>query len=107
MHVFNVRIKDNQGVWGPIFKNAIVIETVLNVNPNTIADSYYFFPNPGTSVIRFNKEIAQVAIFDLNGRFMGTSTHTEINIADLATGTYVLKVTTPEGITFNRKMVKR
>lgn len=107
LHVFNVRVKDNQGVWGSVFKNVIYIETVLSVNPHTLADSYYFYPNPGTSVIRFNKEISQVDIFDLNGRFMGTSTNTEVNIADLATGTYLLKVTTPEGLTFNRKMVKR
>lgn len=107
LHVFNVRVKDNQGVWGPVFKNAVVIEAVLSVTPVTAADSYYFYPNPGTSVIRFNKEISQVDIFDLNGRFMGTSTNTEVNIADLATGTYILKVTTPEGVTFNRKMIKR
>lgn len=107
LHVFNVRLKDNQGVWGPVFKNAIVIETVLGVNPVAAADSYYFYPNPGTSVIRFNKEISQVDIFDLNGRFMGTSTAAEVNIADLATGTYLLKVTTPEGVVFNRKMIKR
>ncbi|WP_250255376.1 T9SS type A sorting domain-containing protein [Chryseobacterium sp. Marseille-Q3244] len=27
LHVFNIRIKDNTGVWGPVFKNVINIET--------------------------------------------------------------------------------
>ena len=29
LHIFNVRVKDNSGVWGPVFKNAIFIESVL------------------------------------------------------------------------------
>lgn len=107
LHTFNVRVQDNQGVWGPIFTNVVYNENALSVNPQVSTDSYFFYPNPGTSVIRFNKEIAQVDIFDLNGRFMGTSTNTEISIADLATGTYLLKVTTPDGLIFNRKMIKK
>ncbi len=27
LHVFNIRIKDNTGVWGPLFKNVINVET--------------------------------------------------------------------------------
>ncbi|WP_164975836.1 MULTISPECIES: T9SS type A sorting domain-containing protein [unclassified Chryseobacterium] len=27
LHVFNVRIRDNAGVWGPVFKNVINVET--------------------------------------------------------------------------------
>ncbi|MDN3692352.1 hypothetical protein QWZ06_08780 [Chryseobacterium tructae] len=27
LHVFNIRIKDNTGVWGPVFKNVINVET--------------------------------------------------------------------------------
>ncbi|MCS3531285.1 T9SS type A sorting domain-containing protein [Chryseobacterium sp. JUb7] len=27
LHVFNVRIKDNAGVWGPVFKNVINVQT--------------------------------------------------------------------------------
>ena len=88
-------------------KNVIYIETTLNVNPNIIADSYYFFPNPGTTFIRFNKEIAKVDIIDLNGRQIATSvSNNEVSIEGLATGTYILKVTTPEGLTFNKKMLK-
>jgi hypothetical protein len=107
LHTFNVRVQDNQGVWGPVFKNVIYIESVLTVTPHNIADNYFFYPNPGTTTIRFNKEIEKVDIIDLNGRFIGTSTATEINISELATGTYILKVTTPEGLTFNKKMIKR
>jgi Secretion system C-terminal sorting domain len=108
LHVLNVRAKDNTGAWGPVNKQVILIEAVLSINPNTIADSYYFSPNPGTTVIRFNKDIESVIIVDLNGRQMATSTlNNEVNIEGLASGTYILKVTTPEGLTFNKKMIKR
>jgi hypothetical protein len=58
-------------------------------------------------VIRFNKEIEKVEIYDLNGRFISTSVTNEVTISDLTTGTYLLKVTTPEGLTFTKKMIKR
>jgi hypothetical protein len=108
LHVFNVRAKDSNNNWGPVNKQVINIETVLSVDPSIIADDYYFVPNPATSFIRFNKDIAKVDIVDLNGRQIATSVNNnEVNIEGLATGTYILKVTTPEGLTFNRKMIKR
>lgn len=108
LHKFSVRVKDNQGIWGPIFTNVIYIETVLSVNPNEMADNYYFVPNPATSVIRFNKDIETITIVDLNGRQIAASvSNNEVNIEGLAIGTYILKVTTPEGQTFNKKMIKR
>jgi hypothetical protein len=107
LHKFNVRVKDNQGVWGPVFTNVIYIESVLSVNPVATADHYYFYPNPASNVIRFNKEIEKVEIYDLNGRFISTSVTNEVTISDLTTGTYLLKVTTPEGLTFTKKMIKR
>jgi hypothetical protein len=108
LHVFNVRAKDNTGNWGPVNKQVIIIETVLSVDPGIIANSYYFVPNPATSVIRFNKDIENVTVIDLNGRIMVTSvSNNEVNIEGLATGTYILKVTTPEGLIFNKKMIKR
>jgi hypothetical protein len=108
LHTFNVRVKDNTGIWGPVFKNAIYIETVLSVDPHTIADNYYFVPNPATSVIRFNKDIEKVDIYDLNGRLVGSNvSNNEVSIEGLAIGTYILKVTTPEGLSFNKKMIKK
>ncbi len=108
LHKFCVRVKDSQGIWGPVFTNVIYIESVLSVNPNEMADNYYFIPNPATSVIRFNKDIESITIVDLNGRQIAASiSNNEVNIEGLAKGTYILKVTTPEGQTFNKKMIKR
>ncbi len=108
LHRINVRVKDNQGVWGPVFTNVIYNENVLSVDPHTIGENYYFIPNPATNIIRFNKDIESVIVVDLNGRQMAASvSNNQVNIEGLATGTYILKVTTPDGLTFNKKMIKR
>lgn len=31
LHIFNIRIKDNTGVWGPVFKNVIDVQTNTNL----------------------------------------------------------------------------
>ena len=106
LHIFNVRVKDNQGIWGPVFKNVIYIETTLSVD-TLIADNYYFYPNPANDVIRFNKDIEKVEIYDLGGRYINTSVLNEVNVSGLKTGVYLLKITTPEGLTFDKKMIKK
>jgi len=107
-HVFFTRAKDNSGFWGPVNRQVIVIETVLSVDTHTVADDFFFFPNPASSLIRFNKDIESVSVVDLNGREMTRSvSNNEVNIEGLATGTYILKITTPDGVSFNKKMIKR
>lgn len=106
LHVFNIRIKDSNGGWGPVFRNVINVAVPLGIGEEAKPD-LVVYPNPATSIIHFSKEFAKVDIFDLNGRLVETATsNTEINIERLVIGTYLLKVTTPEGITFNKKMIK-
>ncbi|WP_177733953.1 T9SS type A sorting domain-containing protein [Flavobacterium inviolabile] len=106
LHVFNIRLKDNQGLWGSTFRNVVSVENTLSVNDPTVSN-FYFYPNPATSTVHFNKEITQVTVLDLNGRLIKTSGDShQLNIADLAAGTYVLKITTPDGHSFTKKMIK-
>ncbi|AZB10810.1 T9SS C-terminal target domain-containing protein [Chryseobacterium sp. G0162] len=44
LHVFNIRIKDNSGVWGPVFKNVINIETPTTPSGcwQELSVGYYF-----------------------------------------------------------------
>lgn len=107
LHVFNVRVKDNQDVWGPVFKNVVYIETALSIN-KPVADEFYFYPNPATTVVQFSKEIARVEVYDMNGRMVGDSANTsQLNVGSLADGTYVLNIITAEGTTVTKKMIKR
>lgn len=107
LHVFNIRIKDSSGAWGPVFRNVVNIAVPLGIDEEA-KDDLIVYPNPATNVIHFNKEFAKADLFDLNGRLIKTAvSNTEINIEALAIGTYILKVTTSEGLTFNKKMIKR
>lgn len=106
LHVLNIRLKDNLGLWGSIFKSVVNVENVLSIE-NPTASNFHFYPNPATSTVYFDKEIKQVEVFDLNGRAIQTSRNsTQLNIANLAIGTYVLKITTPDGLSFTKKMIK-
>lgn len=107
LHVFNIRVKDNTGQWGPVFKNVVSVQTSLGIDENEVP-GLTIFPNPATTVIHFSTDFAKVAIMDLNGRLVGTAVaNNEVNVEGLAPGTYILKVTTQDGLTFNKKMVKR
>lgn len=41
-HLFSVRIKDNRGVWGPVFKNPILIEASVCATPQPTAVAQKF-----------------------------------------------------------------
>ena len=48
LHKFSVRVKDNQGVWGPVFTNVIIVESTTTPNPVTLTQAEYFWDtDPG------------------------------------------------------------
>lgn len=74
---------------------------------NFVASNFSVFPNPATNVVNINSlnntTINQIQITDLNGRVVSTVnanglSTTQVNIADLASGAYFLKIVTNEGV---------
>ena len=52
-----------------------------------------FYPNPVSSIIHFEKEVAEVSLFNLEGKVVFfTKKVQQINISNLAKGIYVLKI---------------
>jgi hypothetical protein len=98
LHTFNVRVKDNTGVWSPVFKNAIYIETVLG-NDHFNLTKLIVYPNPVKDVLKvsFDNEITAVAIYNVLGQeVMAKALHTtegNIDVSALTSGTYIVKVT--------------
>jgi hypothetical protein len=97
LHVFNARVKDNTGVWGPVFKNAVYIETFL-ANEHFDLSTLTVYPNPVKDILHlsFEKEIATVSIYNILGqgvieRAINT-TDGQIDMSQLPTGTYIVKV---------------
>lgn len=93
--------------------NIQVVEGLLSVK-SPIASQFSIYPNPATDVINItnadNILVNNVAVVDLNGRTVkslnfNNVSEAQINIGDLASGMYLLNVSSDKG-TMTKKIVK-
>ena len=70
----------------------------------TAALDLVVYPNPTTGEIHISSDalVEKVQVFSVNGQLLKTEFNSEINIADLNTGSYLLQITTSKGITSRR-----
>lgn len=98
LHVFNIRIKDNTGTWGPVFRNVISVQTSLGTADFDLKN-IAVYPNPVKDVLNLSSEsiITTAEIYNLLGqRVIAKSINaaeTAIDMSNLAVGTYIVKVT--------------
>ena len=87
---------------------------MLGVNQVTEKVNFTVSPNPASSVVSVNSSvntsINAIEMFDLNGRMVKSVkvdnlSNTSVNIADLATGVYMMKITSETGIA-TKKIIK-
>jgi len=66
------------------------------------------YPNPTKAKVTFSTpdSIKQIEIFTIGGRKTLTSSNTTINISHLPSGLYLAKITTPNGRTVFKKIIK-
>jgi hypothetical protein len=99
--------------FGDFFRYDFSID--LSLTDNEIGDEYFsVFPNPSTGIFHINSSVenakSMIAISDLSGRVVGvkqidfTRHQAEVDLSDLETGLYVLKIEI-DGKTFNRKVM--
>jgi hypothetical protein len=97
LHVFNIRIKDNTGVWGPVFRNVISVSGSLEVADMPLAN-LIAYPNPVHDVlnISLDEAITAVSIYNLLGQIVlvksVNATESAIDVSNLGSGTYFVKV---------------
>jgi len=90
----------------------IEISTQLSTN-SFLASKLSVYPNPATNVVNIsstvNATINSVEMTDLNGRIVMTksvnATQGQIAIGDLATGMYMMKISTDQGVA-TKKIIK-
>jgi len=67
------------------------------------------FPNPVRDILQFKtiEKVLKVEVFDMTGRILrsGSITENKVNLSELKTGSYILKVYTEKGI-MNTKIIK-
>ena len=88
----------------------------LNTNENLMEGSYKLFPNPANSEINIlslgNSNYYNIEIHDLTGRIVKivnsrTSNNTTLDVSDLNSGNYIIKITDNNGKVESLKMIKR
>jgi len=89
----------------------LAYHTFETVGLNDLKSSPHFYPNPTTGHIRIstgNTVPASITVYSLSGRLILTTEETlpaNLHLSELTSGTYFLKVETPEG-SFSRKLIK-
>jgi hypothetical protein len=92
----------------------VALEDLLGVNTNSNAiKDFSIFPNPSRNVVNVsntNATINSIEISDLNGRVVNSvnsidAQNVQINISDLSSGIYMMKIVSDKGIT-TKKLIK-
>jgi hypothetical protein len=69
--------------------------SITTSTENIPATQFFIYPNPTQDVLLINGTEAQdLRVFDLQGRLLKTENGTQMNVNDLAGGTYLLQVGT-------------
>ncbi len=82
----------------------------LAVNESSAKSNLKVFPNPAVDVVNLtsNKEVKSVTIYDLSGKKVKSTTETkQINVSNLAKGTYILQANYGNGAVENTKIIKK
>lgn len=97
LHVFNIRVKDNTGQWGPVFRNVVSVQTTLDA-PQFDLRNIVVYPNPVKDILNvsFDNAINSVSIYNMVGQQVFTKSvnanEDTINVSGLTSGTYFVKV---------------
>lgn len=109
-HIFNIRVKDNQGVWGPVFKNVVYIETtMLGTQEVKSTKNIVCYPNPAEDILYF-KATGKMTIYSSEGRSVLSKDLVDgskgMNVSSLIKGNYILTIENKDG-KFSSKFIKK
>lgn len=97
LHIFNVRVKDNTGTWGPVFKNVVSVQTNLS-NTDFDLNGLIAYPNPVKNILNFSyaHEITAVTVYNFLGQQVLSKSlqanESVIDLSGLTSGTYYLTI---------------
>lgn len=95
----------------PILTNnfTTTIQNTLGLQENELINEIFIYPNPVKDFLNFKTEhnIVKVEVYDIAGRILSSNSVSEnkIDLSELKTGNYILKLYTEKGIT-NTKIIK-
>lgn len=90
----------NKQVLGALDIGAFENQSTLS-NEDLTIDKMVLYPNPSSSLVSLKNtdqnEIQTVSFYSMNGQLVLTSNHTEINVSDMSSGMYLVKIRTVNG----------
>lgn len=92
-----------------LVKYTLDLTTLGNEEINSNTSDVTIYPNPTTGILNFNSksDIQNIALFDLSGRKISEFNSAQINISSLPKGIYLVKISTKDGKTTTKKVVKK
>lgn len=83
------------------------VEATMATN-DVVKSKLSVYPTVATDVVNVKSDakLKKVEVIDLSGKLIFTSTKNQVNVSGLATGVYILNITTDEGVT-SKKIVKQ
>ena len=101
------KVNDEYGCYSDtIFVNAWNVQGVLDID-NIEYDSFVLYPVPVVDVLKVKsiQNVERIVVYDLNGRVVGESSSSEINIEQISSGVYQVEVYVNNNV-LKRKIVK-
>lgn len=74
---------------------------------NADAQNIAIYPNPAEDVLNINTEVESVEVLNLLGAVVATSNTNAVSVADLAKGSYIVKIVTANGQSVVKQFVKK
>ena len=112
LHKFNIRIKDNQGVWGPVFTNVINVQSSLSAEDFEAKTTVKLYPNPSSGIVNIagKESLDLVEVYNLSSQLVWKKAmHSEtgtLDLSSLASGIYTVKIYSGDTVEI-KKIIKK
>lgn len=98
-NVANIYFDQNPPIVTNVIQTRFLTISTLGVDQFEIASQIKVFPNPVSEIVHFETEllIKSIKIYDISGREMMQSNDQTINVSQLNSGTYIIRIDTDKG----------
>ena len=82
--------------------------TLLSSNEMNGKKELSFYPNPAKDKVTFSEDIKEIKVYDMSGKEINVSVDkNEISVSRLSNGNYLMKITTLDGNSFTKNLIKK
>ena len=81
--------------------------SITSINNIISKATMFAYPNPFKDIIYLHKDVANISVYDLAGnKKISAANVSQVNVANLETGLYIVRIVDTDGTVFNQKMQK-